>query len=77
MKQNPDDLKEANPVDPSQGGRNPFSDFLRAAAADREFRVLSKQQQTHIGRALLSNATYSNECLGTKLSVAAPRRALP
>lgn len=43
---------------------DPFSNFLRAAAADREFRLLPDKRQTRMNRALMAGAMHTSACLG-------------
>ena len=60
----PDQLKKTDLMDPAHRGNSPFSSYLRAAAADREFRLLPAKRQTRMNRALLVGAMHNSACLG-------------
>ncbi len=51
-------------MDPNRTGNSPFSGYLRAAAADREFRLLPEKRQTRLNRAVLAGAMHNSACLG-------------
>jgi predicted amidohydrolase YtcJ len=60
----PEQLRKAGLLDPGGNGDSPFSSFLRAAAADREFRLLPEKRQTPRNRAMLARAMHNSACLG-------------
>lgn len=57
-------LKKAELMNPGRTGTSAFSEYLRAAAVDREFRLLPKQRQTPTSRARLAGAMHNSACLG-------------
>ena len=60
----PEQLKKTDLMDPARSGNSPFSSYLRAAAVDREFRMLPEKRQTRMNRALLAGAMHNSACLG-------------
>jgi predicted amidohydrolase YtcJ len=58
-----EELKKADLSVPSQTSVDPFANFLRAAAVDRELAMLPKSRRTRMTRAVLANATHNKFCL--------------
>ncbi len=57
-------LKKAELSIPGRSSIDPFANFLRAAAVDRELAMLPKNRRTRMVAAVLANATHNRSCLG-------------
>jgi hypothetical protein len=58
-----EELKKADLSVPSRASGDPFANFLRAAAVDRELALLPKNRRTRMTRAVLANAAHNKFCL--------------
>ncbi|MEE4237693.1 MAG: amidohydrolase family protein [Anderseniella sp.] len=58
-----EELKKADLSVPSRASVDPFANFLRAAAIDRELALLPKSRRTRMTRTVLANATHNKFCL--------------
>lgn len=60
----PEQLKRASLSLPADAGSDPFGTFMRAFAADREFRMLPTKRQSPANRLFAARATHDAFCLG-------------
>ena len=62
-----EDLKKADLHIPGRSSVDPFANFLRAAAVDRELEALPAGRRNRITRAVLANSAHTKSCLSAVL----------
>ena len=60
----PEQLKKTDLMLPTDSPIDPFGNFMRAYASQREFRMLPKNRQTAFNRMIAARATHDAFCLG-------------